>query len=38
VLRLGVGKIDWGEVRELLFASYLLTAPKKLAALVKTPE
>lgn len=34
-LRLDVGKIDWEEVRELLLASYLLTAPKRLAAMVK---
>jgi len=27
-LRLDRGKIDWGEVRELLKGSYLLTAPK----------
>ena len=33
-LRLDVGKIDWEEVRELLLTSYLLTAPKRLAALV----
>jgi hypothetical protein len=31
-LRLDVGKIDWDEVRELLAGSYLLTAPKRLAA------
>lgn len=30
-LRLDVGTIDWGEVRELLLGSYLLVAPKKLA-------
>jgi phosphoribosylglycinamide formyltransferase-1 len=36
-LRLDVGKIDWEEVRELLLASYLLTAPKRLAARV-TPD
>jgi hypothetical protein len=34
-LRLDRGKIDWREVRELLLAAYLLTAPKKLAAMVK---
>jgi len=33
-LRLDIGKIDWGEVRELLLTSYLLAAPKRLAALV----
>lgn len=31
-LRLDAGKIDWEEVQELLAASYLLTAPKRLAA------
>jgi hypothetical protein len=36
-LRLDAGKIDWDEVRELLFTSYILTAPKHLAALV-TPK
>jgi hypothetical protein len=36
-LRLDLGKIDWGEVRELLLTSYLLAAPKRLAALV-TPD
>ncbi len=34
-LRLDVGKIDWEEVRELLSGSYLLVAPKRLAAQVK---
>jgi len=34
-LRLDLGKIDWDEVRELLLGSYLLTAPKRLAALVQ---
>src|SRR5271169_5340432 len=34
-LRLGVGKIDWDEVRELLLGSYALIAPKRLAELVK---
>lgn len=33
-LRLDEGKVDWDEVRELLLGSYLLTAPKRLAALV----
>jgi hypothetical protein len=33
-LRLDLGKIDWNEVRELLLGSYLLAAPKRLAALV----
>ena len=34
-LRLDVGKIDWPEVRDLLLGSYLLTAPKRLAALAR---
>jgi hypothetical protein len=34
-LRLDVGKIDWGEVKELLIGSYLLVAPKKLVERVK---
>jgi hypothetical protein len=34
-LRLDVGKIDWDEVRELLLASYLLVAPKRLALSVQ---
>ena len=34
-LRLDLGKIDWDEVRELLLGSYLITAPKRLVALVK---
>ena len=33
-LRLDLGKIDWGEVSELIRGSYLLIAPKRLAALV----
>ena len=37
-LRLDLARIDWDEVRELLLASYLLTAPKKLAAHVKISE
>ena len=37
-LRLDVGKIDWREVAELMAGSYRLTAPKRLAALVKTPS
>jgi hypothetical protein len=36
-LRLDLGKVDWDEVGELLLASYLLTAPKRLAAMV-TPK
>ncbi len=31
-LRLDRGAVDWDEVRELLFGSYILTAPKALAA------
>jgi hypothetical protein len=34
-LRLDRGKVDWDEVAELVAASYLLVAPKRLAALVK---
>jgi predicted DNA-binding protein (MmcQ/YjbR family) len=30
-LRLDVGKVDWNEVRDLLFGSYLLVAPSRLA-------
>jgi phosphoribosylglycinamide formyltransferase-1 len=33
-LRLDVGKMDWDEVKELLMGSYVLVAPKKLAARV----
>jgi phosphoribosylglycinamide formyltransferase-1 len=33
-LRLDIGEIDWREVSDLLTASYLLVAPKRLAALV----
>jgi predicted DNA-binding protein (MmcQ/YjbR family) len=33
-LRLDVGKIDWDEISDLLTGSYLLIAPKRLAALV----
>jgi hypothetical protein len=35
-LRLDVGKVDWEEARELLVGSYLLVAPKRLAALVES--
>jgi predicted DNA-binding protein (MmcQ/YjbR family) len=35
-LRLDTGRIDWTEVRDLLIGSYLLTAPKRLAGLLKT--
>ncbi len=31
-LRLDRGKVDWNEVRDLVTASYLQVAPKKLAA------
>ena len=34
-LRLDVGRIDWGEVKELLQGSYTLIAPKRLAEQVK---
>jgi predicted DNA-binding protein (MmcQ/YjbR family) len=30
-LRIDVGKVDWEEVKELLFGSYALIAPKRLA-------
>ena len=33
-LRLDVGAVDWEEVRELVTDAYLLTAPKRLAALL----
>ena len=35
-LRLDTGKVDWGEVRELLLGSYVLIAPKRLAEQVKS--
>lgn len=35
-LRLDVGKIDWEEVSEIVALSYKLTAPRTLAARVKT--
>jgi hypothetical protein len=34
-LRLDVGKVDWSEVRQLLFCGYALTAPKRLAQRVE---
>jgi predicted DNA-binding protein (MmcQ/YjbR family) len=37
-LRLDIGKVDWDEVRELIIGSYLQTAPRKLAILVKVPD
>lgn len=35
-LRLDLGEIDWDEVKELVTGSYLLTAPKRLAAVVSS--
>ena len=35
-LRLDVGKVDWDEVRDLLLASYVLIAPKRLAGNLKS--
>ena len=35
-LRLDVGEVDWQEVKELIMHSYLLIAPKRLAAAVQT--
>jgi hypothetical protein len=35
-LRLDRGKVDWKEVRDLITASYLQAAPKKLAAQVES--
>jgi predicted DNA-binding protein (MmcQ/YjbR family) len=37
-LRLDIGKVDWDEVRELIIGSYLQTAPRKLAMLVKVQD
>lgn len=37
-LRLDVGRVDWKEVRELVYDSYRRVAPKKLAAMVALPE
>lgn len=34
--RLDVGEVDWREVKELIMHSYLLIAPKRLAAAVQT--
>jgi hypothetical protein len=34
-LRLDLGEIDWDEVKELVTHSYLLVAPKRLAAAVQ---
>jgi hypothetical protein len=35
-LRLDAGPADWNEVKELVAGSYLVTAPKRLAALVRS--
>ena len=35
-LRLDVGEVDWDEVKELVTHSYLMIAPKRLAAGVQT--
>jgi hypothetical protein len=35
-LRLDVGEIDWEEVNDLVSGSYVLTAPKRLAAQVES--
>lgn len=35
-LRLDVGEVDWDEVKELVTHSYLMIAPKRLAAAVQT--
>ena len=35
-LRLDLGEIDWGEVAELVSGSYILSAPRKLAAIVES--
>ena len=35
---LRLARIDWYEVRDLLLTSYVLTAPKRLAALVRAPD
>jgi predicted DNA-binding protein (MmcQ/YjbR family) len=37
-LRLDAGKIDWDEVAELVTGSYLLTAPKTLAARITVSD
>jgi len=34
-LRLDMGKVDWDEVKELLFGSYALIAPKRFAERLK---
>jgi predicted DNA-binding protein (MmcQ/YjbR family) len=35
-LRLDVGRVDWDEVRELLYGSYALVAPKRLTEQINT--
>jgi hypothetical protein len=37
-LRLDVGRVNWGEVKELLAGSYALVAPKRLAERVKADD
>ena len=37
-LRLDQGEIDWDEVKELITGSYLQTAPRRLAALVRIDD
>jgi hypothetical protein len=37
-LRLDLGEVDWDEVTELVVGSYLLVAPKRLAALVEASD
>ena len=36
-IRLDVSDVDWDEVEDLVTGSYLMTAPKRLAALVTDP-
>ena len=35
-LRLDIGDVDWEEVKELVMHSYVLVAPKRLAAAVRS--
>ena len=37
-MRLDRRTVDWGEVKELVQCSYVLTAPRKLAQMVETAE
>jgi len=37
-LRLDVGKVDWGEVKDLLLGSYAMIAPRRLAERVELQE